>query len=65
MLPDLKFGVYDSITHCNIRMKASVLIYEKISFFPGVYMLKDFKKRNLNMVDLANQPAGLKNKLRR
>ena len=65
MLPDLKFGVYDSIAHCNIRMKASVLIYEKISFVPGVCMLKDFKKQNLKMVDLANQRACLKNKLRR
>ena len=38
--PNLKFGVYDGVVHCNIRMKASVLIYEKLNFIPVVYMLK-------------------------
>ena len=36
-------------------MKDSVLIYEKLNLIPGVYMLKDFKKRNLKRVNLANQ----------
>ena len=31
-LPNLEFGVYDGVAHCNIRMKASVLIYEKLNF---------------------------------
>ena len=46
-------------------MKASVIIYEKLSFAPGVYMLKGCKKRNLKRVSLANQRAFPKNKLRR
>ena len=29
-LHNLEFGVYDRVAHCNIRMKASVLIYEKL-----------------------------------
>ena len=35
-LPNLEFGVYDGVAHCNIRMKASVLIYEKLNFVPVV-----------------------------
>ena len=31
-LPNSEFGVYDCVAHCNIRMKASVLIYEKLNF---------------------------------
>ena len=43
-LPNLEYGVYDGVTHCNIRMKASVLIYEKLNFVPVVYMLKGIEK---------------------
>ena len=57
--------MYDAVAHCNIIMKASVLIYEKLNFVPGVYMLKGFKKRNLKSVNLVNQLASPKNKLRR
>ena len=46
-------------------MKASVLTYEKLNFVPGVYMLKRFKKRNLKKVNLPNQRATPKSKLRR
>ena len=46
-------------------MKASVLTYEKLNFAPGVYMLKRFKKRNLKKVNLPNQRASPKNKLKR
>ena len=63
-LPNLEFGVYDGVAHCNIRMKASVLIYEKLNFVSVVYMLKGFKKRNLKRVNLVNQRASRKNKLR-
>ena len=42
-------------------MKASVLIYEKLNFVPGVYMLKVCKNHNLRSVDLANQRACPKN----
>ena len=42
-LPNLEFGVYDGVARYNIRMKASVLIYEKLNFVPGVFMLKGFK----------------------
>ena len=63
-LPNLEFGVYDGVAHCNIRMKASVLIYEKLNFVSVVYMLKGFKKRNLKGVNLVNQRASRKNKLR-
>ena len=31
-LPYLEFGVYNGVAHCNIRMKASVLIYKKLNF---------------------------------
>ena len=41
-LPNL--DVHDSVAHCNIRMKASVLIHEKLNFVLVVYMLKGFKK---------------------
>ena len=64
-LPNLEFGVYDGVAHCNIRMKASVLIYEKLNFVPAVYMLKGFKKHNLRRVNLVNQQASQKSKLRR
>ena len=63
-LPNLEFGVYDGVAHCNIRMKASVLIYEKLNFVSVVYMLKGYKKRNLKRVNLVNQRASRKNKLR-
>ena len=46
-------------------MKASVLIYEKLNFVPVVYMLKGLKKRDLKRVNLVNQRASRKNKLRR
>ena len=42
-LPNLEYGVYDGVTHRN-RMKASVLIYEKLNFAPVVYMLKGIEK---------------------
>ena len=46
-LANLEFGVYDAVAHFN-GMKASVLLYEKRNFAPGVYMLrvceKQFKK---------------------
>ena len=42
-LPNLEFGVYDGAAHCNIKMKAPVLIYEKINFVPVVYMLRNSK----------------------
>ena len=63
-VPNLEFGVYDCVTHCNIRIKDSVLIYEKLNFVSVVYMLKGFKKRNLKRVNLVNQRASRKNKLR-
>ena len=63
-LPNLEFGVYDGVAHCNIRMKASVLIYEKLNFVSVVYMLKGFKKRHLKRVNLVNQRASRKIKLR-
>ena len=46
-LPNLEFGVYDAGRYFNIGMKASVLIYEKLNFGSGVYMLKGFKNCNL------------------
>ena len=45
-------------------MTASVLIYKKLNFVSVVYMLKVFKKRNLKRVNLVNQRASRKNKLR-
>ena len=39
-LPSLEFGVYDTASHFNIGMKASVLIYEKPNFVPAVDILK-------------------------
>ena len=41
-LPNLEFGVYGCVAHCNIRMKASVSIYEKLNLISVVYMLKGF-----------------------
>ena len=41
-LPNLEFGVYDAVAYYSVRMKASLLIYEKLNFVPGVYMLKGF-----------------------
>ena len=64
-LPNLEFAAHDSVAHCNIRMKALVLIYDKLNFVPVVYMLKRFKKRNSKRVNLVNQRASQKNKLRR
>ena len=67
ILPNLEFGVYDGVAHCNIRMKASVLIYEKLNFVPVVYMLKGLKKHNfkrVNLVNLVNRRASWKNQLR-
>ena len=49
------------ISHFNIGMKASVLIYEKLNCVAAVYILKGCKKRNLNRVDLANQRTCPKN----
>ena len=63
-LRNLEFGVYDAVAHFSIGMKASVLIYEKLNFAPGVYMLNSCKKGNLKRVNLANQRACSKNKLR-
>ena len=59
------FGAYDGVKHCNIRMKDSVLIYEKLKFVPVVYMLQGLKKPNLKRVDFVNQRASRKSKLRR
>ena len=64
-LPSLEFGVYDAAAHFNIGMKASVLIYEKLNFLPGVNMVKGCKKCNLKWGHLANQRLCPKNKLRR
>ena len=64
ILPNLEFGVYDGVAHCNIRMKASVLVYEKLNIVSVVYMLKGFKKRNLKRVNLLNQRASQKNNVR-
>ena len=63
-LPNLEFGVYDGVAHCNIRMKASVLIYEKLNFVSVVYMLKGLKKRNVKRVNLVNERASRENKLK-
>ena len=63
-LRNSEFGVYDGVTHCNIRMKVSVLIYEKLNSLPVVYMLKIFKKCNSKRVNLVNQRMSRKNKLR-
>ena len=57
--------VYDDVAHCNIRMKASLLIYEKLNFVSVVYMLKRLQKRNIKRVNLVSQQASWKNKLRR
>ena len=57
--------VYDGVAHCNIRMKASLLIYEKLNFVSVVYMLKRLQKRNIKRVNLVSQQASWKNKLRR
>ena len=62
-LPNLEFGVYDGAAHCNIRVKASVLIYEKLNFAPVVYMLKGLKKRNLKRVKVNKQASGKQTKM--
>ena len=54
-LLNLEFGVYNVAVYFNIGIKASVLIYEKHNFAPGLYMLKGCKKHNFNRVNLANQ----------
>ena len=59
------YDVYDGVAHCNIRMKASLLIYEKLNSVSVVYMLKRLKKRNIKRVNLVSQQASWKNKLRR
>ena len=46
-------------------MKASLLIYEKVNFAPGMHMLKGCNKYNIKWVNLANQRITPKNKLRR
>ena len=64
-LTNLEFGVYDGgVAHCNIRMQASVLIYEKLNFVLVAYMLKGLKKRNLKRVNLEHERASRQNKLR-
>ena len=66
-LPNLEFGVYDGVARYSIRMKASVLIYEKLNFVPVVYMLKGLKKHNfkrVNLENLVNRRASWKNQLR-
>ena len=45
-------------------MKVLVLIYEKLNFISVVYMPKRFRKGNLTRVNLVNQQASRKNKLR-
>lgn len=45
-------------------MKAAVLNYEKFIIAVVLYMLKSCKKSNLKWVNLANQRACPKNKLR-
>ena len=55
---------YDCVAHCNIRMKTSVLTFEKLNFVPVVYMLKGLRKRNLKRANLVNKRASWKNKLR-
>ena len=62
-LPDLGCSPCDAVAHFN-GMKVSVLIFEKHNFAPGVYMLKDCGKRNLKRVNLVNQQAFPKNRLR-
>ena len=64
-LPNLEFGVYGGEARCNIKIKASVLICEKLNFVPVVQILKRLKKRNLKRVNLVNLRASQKNKLRR
>ena len=46
-------------------MKSSVLIYEKLNFASGAYILEGCKKCNSKRVNLANQRACPKTKLRR
>ena len=50
-----KYFCVNGVAHCNIGMKASVLIFEKLNFVPAVYILQGFKKRNLKRVNLENQ----------
>ena len=45
-------------------MKASVLIYKKLNFAPGVHMLGGCNKYNIKRVNLTNQRITPKNKLR-
>ena len=54
-LPNLEFHVYDGVAHCNIGMKASVLIYEKLNFVSVVYMLKGLKKSSKPPSELEKQ----------
>ena len=64
-LPNLEFGVYDSVANFSIGMKASILIYEKLNFAPGVHMLRGCNEYNIKRVNLANQRIIPKNRLRR
>ena len=63
-LSNLEFGVYDAVAYFNIGIKASVLVYEKDNFTPGIYMQKSCVENNIKRLNLANQQACLKNKLR-
>ena len=53
--------VYDAVANFNIGMKASVLIYEKLNFAPGVHILKGCNKYNIKKVDLDHKSCELKN----
>ena len=53
-LPNLGFGVYDVVAHCNIRMKIILFLW-----------YKEFKKLNLKRANVVNQQVSWKNKLRR
>ena len=63
ILPNLEFGAYDAVAHVNIGMKTSVLIYKRLNFFRGVYVLKSCKDHNLKRDNSANQWACPTNKL--
>ena len=63
-ITNLEFGVYDTVSNFNIGMKASILIYEKLHFAPGVHMLRGCNKYSIKKVNLANQRIILKDKSR-
>ena len=62
-LPNLGCSACDAVAHFN-GIKVPVLIFEKLNFAPSLYMLKDCGKRNLERVNLVNQQACPKNRLR-